>query len=64
MLALIAAPYSLVMLVPGVPAVLWTRQRDIARRSVVVFYQVEDGPAKKYEQFTTSSGFVSRVQRG
>jgi hypothetical protein len=47
-LALIAAPYSLALLVPGVPAVLWMRQRDIARRSVVVFYQVEDAPAKKY----------------
>jgi DNA polymerase-3 subunit epsilon len=62
-LALIAAPYSLALVVPGVPAVLWLRQRDIARRSVVVFYQVEDAPATKYEQFTTSSGFVSRVQR-
>jgi hypothetical protein len=62
-LALIAAPYSLALVVPGVPAVLWLRQWDIARRSVVVFYQVEDAPATKYEQFTTSSGFVSRVQR-
>jgi hypothetical protein len=61
--ALIAAPYSLALVVPGVPAVLWMRQRDIGRRSVVVFYQVEDAPAKKYEQFTTSSGFASRVQR-
>ncbi|MET0419453.1 MAG: DUF4236 domain-containing protein [Actinoplanes sp.] len=62
-LALIAAPYSLALLLPGVPAVLWLRQRDIARRSVVVFYQVEDAPAARYEHFTGSSGFVSQVQR-
>jgi len=62
-LALIAAPYSLALLLPGVPAVLWLRQRDIPRRSVVVFYQVEDAPAAKYEHFTGSSGFVSPVQR-
>lgn len=62
-LALLAAPYSLALLLPGIPAVLWLRQRDTARRSVVVFYQVEDAPAAKYEQFTGSSGFASREQR-
>jgi hypothetical protein len=63
LLALVAAPYGLVLLVPGVPFVLWLRQRDLARRSVVVFYQVEDAPATNYEHFTGSNGFVSRVQR-
>jgi hypothetical protein len=53
----------LALLLPGVPAVLWLRQRDIARRSVVVFYQVEDAPAARYEHFTGSNGFTSRVQR-
>jgi len=62
-LALITAPYGLLSLLPGVPLMLWLRQRDIARRSVVVFYQVEDAPAAKYEHFTGSSGFVTRVQR-
>jgi DNA polymerase-3 subunit epsilon len=63
LLALITAPYGLILLVPGMPIVLWLRQRDIARRSVVVFYQVEDAPAAHYEQFTGSNGFASRVQR-
>ncbi|MET8250686.1 DUF4236 domain-containing protein [Micromonospora sp. NPDC005197] len=63
MLALISAPYGLALLVPGLPAVWWFRQRDIARRSVVVFYQVDDAPAVKYERFAASNGFVSRIQR-
>ncbi|MEW2477922.1 DUF4236 domain-containing protein [Micromonospora gifhornensis] len=62
-LALISAPYGLLLLVPGLPAVWWLRQRDLARRSVVVFYQVDDMPAVKYERLTTSSSLVSRVQR-
>lgn len=63
-LALISAPYGLALLVPGLPAVWWLRQRDITRRSVVVvFYRVDDAPAVKYEHLTASSGFVSRVQR-
>ncbi len=62
-LALITFPYGVVLLLPGAPAVWWCWQRDLARRSVVVFYQVEDAPAVNYERFTTSSGFVSQVQR-
>ncbi|WP_198041415.1 DUF4236 domain-containing protein [Micromonospora chokoriensis] len=63
LLAVATAPLGLLLLLLGAPAVWWLRQRDIARRSVVVFYQVEDAPAAKYEQFTGSSGFVSRVHR-
>ncbi|WP_244876206.1 hypothetical protein [Winogradskya consettensis] len=63
LLALVTAPYGLILAVAGVPAVLWLRQRDLARRSVVVFYQVDDTPAANYERFTGSGGFVSRVQR-
>ena len=62
-LALVSVPYGLVLLVLGLPSVWWLRQRDLARRSVVVFYQVEDVPAANYEGFTASSGFVSRVER-
>lgn len=61
--ALVAAPYGLMLFLPGVPAVLWLRQRDLARRSVVVFYEVMDGPAANYEHFTGSNGFLSKVQR-
>lgn len=63
LLALVLAPYGFLLLVPGLPAVWWLRQRDLARRSVVVFYQVDDVPAANFERFTTSSAFVSRVQR-
>ncbi|SCL15836.1 Protein of unknown function [Micromonospora nigra] len=63
LLALISAPYGLLLLVPGLPGVWWLRQRDLARRSVVVFYQVDDVPALNYERLITSSSFVSRVQR-
>jgi DNA polymerase-3 subunit epsilon len=61
--ALAAAPYGLLLLVPGALAVWWLRERDQARRSVVVFYRVEDAPAANYERFAGSSGFVSRVHR-
>ncbi|MFG1954992.1 DUF4236 domain-containing protein [Micromonospora sp. NPDC048830] len=62
-LALMTAPFGLLLLAPAAPAVWWLRQRDLARRSVVVFYSVEDGPAVKYTHFTTSNGFVSKVQK-
>ncbi|ASW54452.1 DUF4236 domain-containing protein [Plantactinospora sp. KBS50] len=62
-LGLLTPPVGLLLLVLGGPAVWWLRQRDLARRSVVVFYQVEDAPAARYEHFTASSGFVSRVER-
>ncbi|MET8277407.1 DUF4236 domain-containing protein [Micromonospora sp. NPDC005174] len=62
-LTLLSAPYGLVLLVPGLPAVWWLRQRDVARRSVVVFYQVDDAPAAKYAYLTGSNGFESRIQR-
>jgi DNA polymerase-3 subunit epsilon len=61
--ALIAAPYGLLLLIPGGVATWWLRERDQARRTVVVFYQVEDAPASNYERFTGSSGFINRVHR-
>ena len=62
-LALVAAPYGLLLILIGLPVVLWLRQRDIARRSVVVFYQVDDDPAVRFDHLATSNGFASRVQR-
>jgi DNA polymerase-3 subunit epsilon len=61
--ALVTTPYGLVLLLLGLPAVLWLRQRDIARRSVVVFYQVDDDPAIRFDHLATTDGFTSRVQR-
>lgn len=62
-LALLTAPYGLLLLLPGVPAVLWLWQRDVARRSVVVFYQVDDDAAVRFDHLATTHGFTSSVQR-
>ncbi|WP_306204896.1 DUF4236 domain-containing protein [Actinoplanes sp. RD1] len=63
LIALASAPLGLLLLFLAAPGIWWIRQRDVARRSVVVFYQVEDAPAARYESFTGSNGFVSNVQR-
>ncbi|MFC6562716.1 DUF4236 domain-containing protein [Actinoplanes utahensis] len=64
LLVLIAVlpPAGLLLLVPGVPGIWWLWQRDLARRSVVVFYQVEDEAAARYEHLTGNAGFVTAVQ--
>lgn len=63
-LALLAVPAV------GVPAILatvvgvwWLHQRDEARRSVVVFYDVNDHSAASYQRFIDSFGRVGASQR-
>jgi Protein of unknown function (DUF4236) len=62
-LVLLTVPYGLILLLPGVPGVLWLRQRDQAKRSVVVFYQVEEEAAARFDHLTTGQGFSSPVHR-
>lgn len=48
-LALIAGPVGLVLLLIGIPGCYWLHQCDRARRSVVAFYDVQDAPAVQYQ---------------
>jgi DNA polymerase-3 subunit epsilon len=63
LLALFTVPYGLILLLPGIPGVLWLRQRGRARRSVVVFYQVDDEPAVRFDHLAAAHHFTRQAQR-
>ncbi|MFC4071949.1 DUF4236 domain-containing protein [Actinoplanes subglobosus] len=63
LLVAILPVWGLLLLLPGIPAVWWLWQRDVARRSVVVFYTVEDDAAAQYGNLNNSAGIVAAVQR-
>ncbi|BCB91184.1 DUF4236 domain-containing protein [Phytohabitans suffuscus] len=58
LLVLLTVPFGLALLLPGVPAVVWLYLRDRARRSVVVFYQVDGEPATRFERLTAAHHFL------
>ncbi|MDQ7906230.1 DUF4236 domain-containing protein [Phytohabitans sp. ZYX-F-186] len=63
LLALLTIPFGLALLVPGVPAVVWLYLRDRARRSVVVFYQVDGEPAACFERLAAAHQFSAQAHR-
>jgi hypothetical protein len=63
LLAALTGPGGIAVLVLGVPAVLWFWQRDRARRSVVVFYRVEDEPARRYDGLNGAQALTCQAQR-
>jgi hypothetical protein len=63
LLALIAVPFGLMLLVPGVPAAVWLYLRDRARRSVVVFYEVDGETAARFERLAAAHRFSAQAHR-
>jgi hypothetical protein len=63
LLAALTGAAGLVILLLGVPLVLWFWQRDRARRSVVVFYRVEDEPARRYDGLNGAQALTCQAQR-
>ncbi|MBN2176679.1 MAG: DUF4236 domain-containing protein [Demequinaceae bacterium] len=64
-------PWGLAVWAAGAPVSWWLAQRDRARRSVVVFYDVEDTPADRFQSLvdawanlTTLRGFWRVVESG
>jgi len=60
---LVALPLSLLLWLPGVPLSIWLMLRDQARRSVVLFYDVEDAHAAWFDAFVSSWSAVTTSQK-
>ncbi|RZU66458.1 uncharacterized protein DUF4236 [Microterricola gilva] len=58
----ITMPFGLAVWALGVPLVWWLFLRDRARRTVVVFYDVNDRDAEWFEAMTASAGNLSTAQ--
>ncbi|WP_239313432.1 hypothetical protein [Plantactinospora mayteni] len=63
LVALLTVPYGLLGLVLALPGIWWLRQRDIARRSVVVFYRVDDEPAQRFTRLFAAHSLACQTQR-
>ena len=63
LLALVTMPVGLILLVLGVPGVLWLRLRDKSRRSVVVFYDVNDEAADRFDRLAGAHAALCQVRR-
>lgn len=63
LLTLVTIPFGLALLLPGVPAVIWLYLRDAARRSVVVFYQVDDEPAARFGRLAAAHALSCQTRR-
>ncbi|KXK60006.1 hypothetical protein AWW66_21045 [Micromonospora rosaria] len=63
LLVLLTVPFGLLLLLPVVPAVVWLYLHDQARRSVVVFYQVDDEPAARFERLAAAHALSRQAHR-
>jgi DNA polymerase-3 subunit epsilon len=59
--SLATMPFGLLVLVLGVPAVIWARLRDQSRRSVVVFYDVNDASAVAFDALCSAVAELGRA---
>jgi hypothetical protein len=62
-IGLLTLPYGLIVWVLSAPACWWLFQYDRARRTVVLFYDVNDKPAQWFESLVTSWGWLTGSQR-
>jgi hypothetical protein len=49
LLGVITMPFGLLIWLLGIPVIWWVVQRDRARRSVVIFYDVNDEHARQFQ---------------
>ena len=64
LVALIAfAPAGIILAAVLGAGVWWLRQRDVARRAVVVYYDVSDEYADRYEALVNAFGWLQSAQR-
>ena len=61
-LGALTMPFGLAIWALGIPLVWWLFLRDRARRSVVVFYDVNDRDAEWFELMTASVGTLANAQ--
>ncbi len=62
LIGLFTMPVGLMIWLLGVPLVWWSVMRDRARRSVVVFYDVNDQHAQHFESICAANTQLARVQ--
>ncbi|MFF1880782.1 TerB N-terminal domain-containing protein [Pseudarthrobacter sp. NPDC058196] len=63
LLGLITMPFGLVVWLLGIPAIWWVVQRDRARRSVVIFYDVNDGHAHQFQALVDAGSLLGQAQK-
>jgi DNA polymerase-3 subunit epsilon len=62
-IGLALAPFGLLLWAVGIPATWWLWMWDKARRSVVIFYDVEDESAKPFAQLVAAHESLSQALR-
>ncbi|MFC5819462.1 DUF4236 domain-containing protein [Nonomuraea harbinensis] len=60
-LGLILGRWGLLLILVGVPAIVWLAMRDRARRSVVVMYDVNDDMARRFDDLVQAVGALQQV---
>ena len=63
LLGLITMPFGLLVWLLGVPIIWWVVQRDQARRSVVVFYDVNDQHASQFQSLVDAGISLGQSQK-
>ncbi|WP_437774003.1 TerB N-terminal domain-containing protein [Arthrobacter sp. KNU40] len=63
LLGLITMPFGLVVWLLGIPVVWWVVQRDRARRSVVIFYDVNDEHARQFQSLVDAGNSLAQSQK-
>jgi uncharacterized tellurite resistance protein B-like protein len=63
LLGLITMPFGLLVWVLGIPVVWWAVLRDRARRSVVVFYDVNDEHARQFQSLVDAAHALAQSQK-
>jgi DNA polymerase-3 subunit epsilon len=54
---------GLILLIPGIPAVIWIAYWDQGRRKVIAFYDVSDEPAQHFSDVGTAISYLMQAQR-
>jgi hypothetical protein len=60
---LTAPPLSLILWLPGIPLSVWLMLRDSAKRSVVLFYDVDDAPAAWFDGLVSTWPVIASSQK-
>lgn len=63
LLGLITMPFGLLIWLLGIPLIWWVVQRDRARRSVVIFYDVNDEHARQFQALVDAGDSLAQSQK-
>ncbi|MEW1808363.1 TerB N-terminal domain-containing protein [Pseudarthrobacter sp. NPDC080039] len=63
LLGLITMPFGLLIWLLGIPLIWWVVQRDRGRRSVVIFYDVNDEHARQFQALVDAGNSLGQSQK-